>query len=111
MKRPPRNPQEAILSRRFLTSILLYASLITVCVLGAFLWAHEEMRDQAVTVTFMTLALAQIFHLANARAGSAMNLVWFMGNRHAVAAIVVSVGLQFAATYVEPNTRSVSTRS
>jgi Ca2+-transporting ATPase len=107
MNRPPRNPQEAILSRRFLTNILVYASLITACVLGAFLWAHEEMPERAVTVTFMTLALAQIFHLVNARAGSVMSLAWFVGNRYAVGAIVLSVGLQFAAMYVEPLARTL----
>jgi Ca2+-transporting ATPase len=107
MNRPPRNPQEAILSRRFLTSILVYASLITACVLGAFLWAHEEMPERAVTVTFMTLALAQIFHLVNARAGPVMSLAWFVGNRYAVGAIVVSAGLQLAAMYVEPLARTL----
>jgi magnesium-transporting ATPase (P-type) len=35
------------------------------------------------------------------------SLASFVGNRYAVAAIVVSVGLQFAAMYVEPLARTL----
>lgn len=109
---PRLHSSPSVLSRPFLTRILLYASLITACVLGAFLWSLRVVPDRAVTVTFMTLALAQIFHLANARnAGSATSLGRMAGNRYAVAAVVVSVGLQFATLYVEPLARTLRVAS
>ena len=37
MARPPRNPAEALLSRRFLVSVMFYGALITGATLGAFL--------------------------------------------------------------------------
>src|SRR5690606_28414807 len=68
MRRPPRDPQEAILSARFVRAISLYALLITAVTLAAFLWALGGGDPaRAITVAFMTLALAQTFHLGNAR--------------------------------------------
>ena len=67
MKRPPRNPKEAILSRGFLTGIAIYGALITASTLAVFLWALAHAPAQATTMSFMTLALAQILHLGNAR--------------------------------------------
>ena len=39
MRRPPRDPDEAVLSGTFLGSIFGYAALITLSTLGAYLWA------------------------------------------------------------------------
>jgi Ca2+-transporting ATPase len=106
MQRPPRDPQEAILSRPFLASILLYGSLITISTLAAFLWSLREAPAHAVTVAFMTLALAQIFHLGNAR--SAEPVLWparIGANRYAISAVVISVSLQLAAMYMGPLAR------
>ena len=103
MRRPPRRPDEAILSRAFTSQVVLYAALITASTLAAFLWALSRAPEQATTVSFMTLALAQIFHLGNARSGrSVLTPAQIFSNRYAILALVVSVGLQLAALYLDP---------
>jgi Ca2+-transporting ATPase len=101
MRRPPRNPQEALLSKLFLKRIAIDAALITGVTLVAFLWALERGRAYSTTMAFMTLALAQIFHLSNARRnGSQQATDKLPVNRYAIAAIVLTVALQLAAVYV-----------
>ena len=57
----------------------------------------EGMVGHAVTACFMTLALAQIFHLGNARSsGPVVALRRITANRWALAAIAISVALQLA---------------
>ena len=72
MQRPPRNPQEAILSRAFLTSVFVYGALIAAVTLVAFAWALRYAPGHATTVAFLTLALTQVFHLGNARSSGAV---------------------------------------
>jgi Ca2+-transporting ATPase len=104
MRRPPYDPQQAILSGRFIRAISLYALLITVVTLGAFLWAlGNGDTTRAVTVAFMTLALAQTFHLGNARGYEAV-LSWRAAtrNRWALGAVALVVGLQVLAVHFAP---------
>jgi Ca2+-transporting ATPase len=70
MNRPPRAAQEALLTRRHWTSVASYGLLITLSVLGAFVlaivWLGEDYKE-VVTVSFLTLALAQLWHVFNMR--------------------------------------------
>jgi len=67
MLRPPRDPDAAILSRAFLLSVAGFGLLITFSTVAAFMWALAHAPERAPTMAFMTLALAQIAHLGNAR--------------------------------------------
>jgi Ca2+-transporting ATPase len=102
MRRPPRDPDEAILSPGFLGQIALYATLIAGSTLGAFVVALERgPQERAITIAFVTLALAQAFHLGNARSASAVLSPRRAGaNRWALGALALVVGLQLAAVYV-----------
>jgi Ca2+-transporting ATPase len=103
MRRAPRSPQEAILSRRFLRDISLYGGLITASTLAAFLWALADSPAHAATVSFMTLALAQIFHLGNARSDQpSLAPSRAFANRFAIGAVVVSAILQLAPALFAP---------
>ena len=103
MRRPPRRPDEAILSRQFLVRILMYGTLITAATIGAFLWALAHSPAHATTIAFMTLALAQILHLGNARRrGPVFHRGGALSNPYAIAAVMLSAGLQLAALYIEP---------
>jgi P-type Ca2+ transporter type 2C len=103
MHRPPRFPQEAILSWSFVAGILSYAGLITASTLLAFYWALDGAAGQAQTVAFMTLAFAQILHLGNARSTEAvLSPARITANRYALAALSLSIGLQLAPMYLEP---------
>ncbi len=104
MHRPPRDPNEAILSRAFIRRIALFAVLITIATHAAFILAlHSGDTDRAVTVAFMTLALAQAFHLGNARSRTHV-LGWkrVLANRWAIGAMALTVALQFLAVYFAP---------
>jgi Ca2+-transporting ATPase len=102
MTRPPRNPQEAILSRRFIGGVLFYGTLITASTLTAFFWTLSRDPARAASASFMTLALAQIFHLGNARGmDPVLHPARAMTNRYALWAVGLALGLQFVAMYVD----------
>jgi Ca2+-transporting ATPase len=103
MARPPRNPQVAILSRPFLWRVLLYAGLIAASTLAAFLWGLAHAPAVATTMAFMTLTLTQILHLGNARSSrSVLSPAAALSNRYAVAALGLSLALQFATALIDP---------
>ncbi len=70
MRRPPRDPQEPILPMNYWWSIFAYGVLITAPVLGSLWIALAVLHldgTQAVTVSFLTLAFAQLWHIFNMR--------------------------------------------
>src|SRR5690606_21014536 len=106
MQRPPYNPERAILSAAFVRAVAFYALLITAVSLAAFAWALRREGVEPtypLTVAFMTLALAQTFHLGNARDDEPA-LEWHRATatRRALLAAAVAVGLQFLAVYFPP---------
>jgi Ca2+-transporting ATPase len=109
MHQPPRDPGEAILSNRLTRSIIGYAILISGCTLGAFSWglARDPVSSaHASTLAFMTLAFAQIFHLGNARSPSPVTTpARALSNRYALAAVVVTFGLQVMTVSLDPLAR------
>jgi Ca2+-transporting ATPase len=71
MREHPRDPREPILSRRHWVGITLYGLLITASVLGALWTAQARLgldAQGAVSVSFLTLAFAQLWHVFNMRA-------------------------------------------
>ncbi len=106
MRRPPQDPQEVILSRAFLTSVLSFGVLITVSTLAAFVWALGRAPEHAPTMAFMTLALAQIAHLGNARSrGPVLRLGRVLANPYALVGAGLAVLLQALAIVVDPLAR------
>jgi P-type Ca2+ transporter type 2C len=103
MERPPRDPNEAILSRSFLLQVLFYAILIVSGTLAALLWGIGHRGTNATTMAFMTLALSQIFHLGNARSERpVLRPAAALSNQYAVAAVLISGSLQVLPLYVAP---------
>jgi Ca2+-transporting ATPase len=104
MQRPPRDPDEAILSRRFVRAMTFYAALITLATLAAYVWGlRSGDAARAMTMAFMTLALAQLFHLGNARSrGPVLTPRRAMANPWAVGAVALVLSLQVAAVYWVP---------
>jgi len=70
MKRPPRDTEEPIMTRQHWGAVAVYGVIITISVFGALglalYWLQLE-QQQAVTVTFLTLASAQLWHVFNMR--------------------------------------------
>ncbi|MBI4486469.1 MAG: cation-transporting P-type ATPase [Acidobacteria bacterium] len=106
MRRKPRDPQEAIFSATFLRAIVGYASLITAVTLAAFWIALDGERPaspRALTMTFMTLALAQTFHLGNARSEEhVLTMRQALSNPIAIGAVALVVFLQALAVHSGP---------
>lgn len=70
MERPPRDPREPILGRAQWTAIILQSLALTAGTFGALAGARLGMGLEpadVVTVTFLTLAFAQLFHVFNMR--------------------------------------------
>ena len=113
MKRPPNDPQAALLSRAMIGSITFYGVLWTAATLAAFLWAlaAPERSEKAVTMSFLTLSLTQIFHLGNARSSTPV-MSWraVVRNRYALGAVALTMGLQILALYLPSLARILGTR-
>jgi Ca2+-transporting ATPase len=106
MHQAPRPASEQIIERRHWLRIVGYGALLAVCVLGAMAVALLVLgleRVQAVTVSFLTLALAQLWHVFNMReAGTRLLRNEITGNTWIWAAIVICLALLGAALWFEP---------
>jgi Ca2+-transporting ATPase len=104
MERPPRDPERAILSAPFLSAIVFYAVLITTVTLLAYGWGLQSGDTaRAMTIAFMTLALAQLFHLGNARSrGPVLSRRRAFANPWALAALPLVISLQLLSVYWPP---------
>jgi Ca2+-transporting ATPase len=104
MERPPRDPQEPIMTRRHWFAIAVYGLAITVSVLGSLALALAWLgmaEDRAVTVSFLTLACAQLWHVFNMRdrgTGFVGNAI--TRNPYIWGALAVCVLLLLGAVYV-----------
>ena len=70
MQQPPRDPKEPVLTAGHWWTVFGYGGLLTIPVLASFWIAVSALgldSEKAVTVSFMTLAFAQLWHLFNMR--------------------------------------------
>lgn len=70
MKKPPRSASEAILAGRHWGAVALYGALIAAPVLGALAYGLQVMglqTTEAVTISFLALASARLWHVFNMR--------------------------------------------
>lgn len=97
MKRPPRDPQQALVDRPRWLLIGLLGVAITLATLGAFALALRWLElepDPAVTVAFLTLSLAQLWNVFNMRAAdSGLFRNEVTGNGYVWAALALCLGL------------------
>lgn len=104
MERKPRRPEEPILPTGQWFSIAGYGVLITFSVLLAFavaLKAFSVDTERAVTVSFLTLALSQLWHVFNMRGtGSGILRNEITHSRYVWGAVGLCVGLLLIAIYV-----------
>ena len=106
MSQPPRPPDEPVLTRAHWIAIVGYGLLITAVTLAA-LWVALEVLGldarAAVTLSFLTLALAQLWHVFNMRErGEGLLHSDVTRNGYVWGALVLCLGLIVAALYVAP---------
>ena len=112
MKEPPRSPREGILTRREWRKIAGYGALIAATTLGALVAALallELPATEAVSISFLTLALAQLWHVFNMRANG--TTLWrndIIRNPYVWAAQILCIGLLVLATYLSPLARTLA---
>ncbi len=106
MRRPPHNPREPIMARRHWISLLLYGLVIAASVFACFLLALGPLglsQQQAVTISFLSVAFARLLHVFNmrdAQSGLLKNDV--VRNPFVWGAIALCTGLLSGAVYVPP---------
>ena len=104
MRKPPRAADASILNRSHWLGIASYGALITLTVLGS-LWAAQAVlgldAGGAVTVSFLTLAFAQLWHVFNMRAMDADLVVnEITRNPYVWGALVLCVVILLGAVYL-----------
>ena len=103
MHHPPRSPNEPVLTRRHWIGIAGYGAVFAGSVLGALVWAVEGLGldgRAAVTISFLTLAFGQLWHVFNMRSPEAPMLNNdITRNRYVWGALALCIGLLLGATY------------
>lgn len=104
MSEPPRKRHEPILTNRVWLGIAGYGALISVSVMGTLFVGMQVLNlpvAEAVTLSFLTLAFAQLWHVFNMRGDRSTifdNTIF--NNRFVWGAIVLSAGLILLAVYI-----------
>jgi Ca2+-transporting ATPase len=115
MRRPPRDPAQAILSGEFLRRVLFYAVLIAAPTFVAFWWGLRQSGPgtaHAATLAFLTISLAQVFHLGNARQRRpVLERSRMAANPLALWAVVLVLTLQLIAVYMPVVSRVLHTQA
>ena len=103
MQRPPRNPDEPILSRFMLWRVAFVSLLLVTGSLGIFLWSleHGSGLAEARTAAVNMLLIGEVFYLFNCRRLTAPVISWdgLAGNRWVLVAIAVLIVLQLLFTH------------
>ena len=104
MEQPPREPDEPVVSRRNWFEIAGYGSMITLAVLGALAIAQYYFdidEGRAVTISFLTLAFAQLWHVFNMRnTGTSVVRNEITRNPYVWGALGLCAALLLAAIYL-----------
>ena len=104
LKRPPRDPKEPILGPAHWLAIVLYGATLTAATFGALTLARLVLgldEQATVTVTFLTLAFGQLWHVFNMRHQSSRPILNEISRNPWIwAALALCVGILLAAAYI-----------
>ena len=113
MRRPPRDPREALVSGLLVWRIAFVSLLLVAGTVGLFLWGIERGATvpEARTIAVNALVAGELVYLFNCRrlVEPVFDRDGFFGNRAALVAIAVLVALQAAFTYAPPMQRLFGT--
>lgn len=104
MKRPPRDPSEPVITKSGWGAIFGYGGLIMLPVFASFIFAQKQLGmgdTEAVTVSFLTLAFARLWHIFNMRdPGTGFFKNEITANKYVWAAIVFCTVLLICSVYL-----------
>ena len=93
LRNKPRNPKEGILTKGFLSRILIQGILIAVVTQTGYYLGLETDARTASTMAFATLTLARLFHGFNCRSNGSLFKIGIKSNMWSVAAFVTGIAL------------------
>ncbi|HSG62870.1 MAG TPA: cation transporting ATPase C-terminal domain-containing protein, partial [Pseudomonadales bacterium] len=106
MQRPPRDPQEAILSGFLIWRIVFVSLILVTGTFGLFLWEREQGAtiELARTVAVNTLVMFELFYIISVRylLAPSLTISGVFGNRYLLYAIAVMLFFQMLFTYAAP---------
>jgi len=106
MTRPPRDARERVLEPRHWRAIALHGALLTAAVLGALVLALHALgagEREAVTISFLTLAFAQLAHVFDMRSTRAgLFTSEIARNPFVWGALALCTALLLAAVFLPP---------
>ena len=106
MRRPPRRPEEPLLSGLLIERIILVSVLMVIATFGLFMWARQQgaSLELARTLAVNTLVVGEAFYLFNSRylTASSLNAGALTGNRYALIATAIVLLFQALFTYAPP---------
>ncbi|MGM0404169.1 MAG: cation transporting ATPase C-terminal domain-containing protein, partial [Thermodesulfobacteriota bacterium] len=115
MRRPPRAPDEPIISLYLFWRILFVAVIIATSAILLFTLMRDAGASLAAarTVAVNTLVAGQLFYLFNSRfiEQSSLRLERLLANKKSLISVVVLVALQLAFTYLGPMQQLFGTAS
>ncbi len=104
MDRPPRDPDKPIITKNHWLITAIYGFILTFTVLGSFaiaLYVLKIEESRAVTISFLTLAFTQLWHVLNMRKmGTSLIDNEVFKNKFIWGAIGLSIILILIATYM-----------
>jgi magnesium-transporting ATPase (P-type) len=104
MRRAPRDPREAVLTRLFLWRILFVSLILVAGTFGLFIWDLDRGLgvEHARTVAVNTLVMFEIFYLFNSRfiVEPVLSRDGLLGNRYVLYAVAILLVFQMAFTYL-----------
>jgi Ca2+-transporting ATPase len=104
MKRPPRQPAEAVVTKDRAILMLVQGAFIAFCSLLAFaliLYVEKEGIERARTAAFIVLSCSQLFHSFNCRSMTeSLFKIGISTNRRLIIAVGISFLLQMAVVYI-----------
>ncbi|MGD2124990.1 MAG: cation-transporting P-type ATPase [Desulfobacteraceae bacterium] len=106
MKRPPRDPNESILSKFLIWRITFVSMILVVGTFGLFLFEriHGAPIETARTMAVNTLVMFEVYYLFNTRylRDSIFTREGVFGNSYFIVAIGLVIGFQMLFTYFSP---------
>lgn len=106
MRRPPRPPEEPIISGFLIWRVAFVSLILVLGALGHYVWILDQGagQDLAGTVAINTLVVGQIFYLLNSRHiyASVWNPKDILGSRPVIWSVLAMVVLQLIFTYAGP---------
>lgn len=105
MRKPPRNPDEALISRRQWYDVVIYAIVISAwCGIAVFASSRILSPDNALNnnVLFFTLIVCQLFHVFNMGAGATFSVKYneVLRNKYVWYSMLVCAGVILAILFV-----------